>query len=151
MSPSRFAGWEPRETTSHTYTDGLLVESVTVRESEWSDIDRMLIRALLAYRADLHSCGHPLSETALPLPAGEKWVAQYTICRACDAMEKAQEKQRKADKPALDQGKHPEAARAWFVAHMTPEQIKALQQQHADRERATAERAQALARFQQQT
>ena len=53
--------------------------------------------ALAAHRADLHSCGHPLSESTEP---SAKYVAELpTRCYACDAIELKQEEYRDSPRP----------------------------------------------------
>lgn len=59
-------GWKPTETTEHEYEDGLLVRSVTTRESEWDEEQIDLLLAVDAFKADLGSHGHLMSEATNP-------------------------------------------------------------------------------------
>lgn len=55
--------------------------------------------ALGEYRADMHVCGHPLSETTDPASEG-RWTAGLPIrCHACTAIAVRQEDYREASHP----------------------------------------------------
>ena len=66
--------------TTYEYDDGVLVRSVT--EPEWSELDRGLVLALLAERAETcPMCGHLMSECRDPKTAGS-WTVTEVICEA---------------------------------------------------------------------
>ena len=112
MSPRRYAGWEPA-VTYHYDEDGRL--DTTVSEPEWDDFDVALIDELRNWQAGLYSCGHHQSQSA----AGLVHQPGYTVCKSCEALQKAQEKQKGLDKAELDQGRNPDFARRWFVRVMS--------------------------------
>jgi hypothetical protein len=60
------------------HEDGVLVGSVTIRESEWDDDQRALMLAHLELEADIGPHGQPMSEATSPLanPSDPKraWV-----------------------------------------------------------------------------
>lgn len=66
--------------------------------------------ALALYRADLHSCGHPLSETTAPDAEGRYKVGPPYRCHACTALELAQKAHGEAVKKA---GGNPSDALIW--------------------------------------
>lgn len=117
MSPRRYAGWEPR-TTYHYSEDGRV--EWTEPEPEWDEWDTALVDELLNWQAGLHTCGHHETDTA---DRGNLYVAGYTICRACEALQRAQEKQSETDKPARKAGRNPDYPRRWRVRRTTAEQV----------------------------
>ena len=54
------------------------------------------------WKADLHSCGHHLSETLTAKP--DAYAIVTHVCKACAAREKQQFDESKADKKAIDEG-----------------------------------------------
>ena len=112
MSPRRFAGWEPA--TLYQYDDdGRIVR--TTPEPEWDDFDVALVDALRNWEAGLFSCGHHRSESDPELVH----EVGYRVCRVCDALQEAQEKQKGSDKAELDAGRNPDFPRRWWAAPMT--------------------------------
>jgi hypothetical protein len=74
-----FRGAQLTTETTYQYEDGLLVRSWAVTEPEWTDLDRGLVLALLAERAEICSmCGHPMSVCRDPSTAGTWKVIQET-------------------------------------------------------------------------
>lgn len=73
-----------------------MVRYVATTEPEWDEYHWEMMRAFQDYEGQLHTCGHPLSESTSLLadpdnPDGE-WVytAQLPIrCHACTALEQA--------------------------------------------------------------
>jgi hypothetical protein len=55
--------------------------------------------ALAEYRDDLHSCGHPLSDTTDPSAEGRYTAPLPIRCHACDAIEIKQEEYKEATRP----------------------------------------------------
>ena len=69
------------ETTFEYDDDGMLLSSVSVAESVWTDQDRGLLLALLAERRDTCSeCGHPMSQCRDPKTAGT-WRVVEGVCQ----------------------------------------------------------------------
>lgn len=78
MPYSEFKGAETE--TVHEYEDGRLVRSVT--EPRWTEMDRGLVLALLADRAETCSqCDHPMSMCRDPKSAGQ-WQVLQDVCQA---------------------------------------------------------------------
>lgn len=109
VSPRRYAGWEP--VTRYSY-DAAGRVAHTRPEPEWDEWDQALVDAWLNWQAGLHTCGHHESETADP---GVAFVASFTECRACAALQAAQESRAKVDEPALKAGRNPDYPRRWRV------------------------------------
>ena len=81
MPTSEFQGAQAVTETTHEYEDGLLVRSVAVTESRWTDTDRGLALALLAERkGTCTSCGHPMSVCRDPATAGS-WTVVQDVCQ----------------------------------------------------------------------
>ncbi len=60
--------------------DGLLIRSMTTADPDWSDVDRGLVLALLAERAETCvSCGHPVSECRDFATRGQ-WTVVEQVC-----------------------------------------------------------------------
>lgn len=99
----------------HYDDDGRL--TYTVAEPEWDEYERALVDAYLDWKADLHSCGHPLTETLME--AGKppaRYQAGFTVCAACVALSNAQRAQEKKDAPVeKGGGVIAHAARLWQV------------------------------------
>jgi len=77
---TEFRGGQAVSETSYEYEDGVLVRSVTVSEPRWTDLDRGLLLALLAERADKCSeCSHPMSLCRDPKRIGD-WEVVQDIC-----------------------------------------------------------------------
>lgn len=120
ISPRRLAGWEPRIHTRTTYVydeAGRISETnaTTTTEAEYDEIDLAMIDALLDWRADLHSCGRPLSESLHDPTRPGRDQAQYVVgtqtCRACQALDKRQAERHKDDKALIEAGRNPDAWR----------------------------------------
>lgn len=109
VSPRRYAGWEPR--TRYSYDDQGRI-SHTEPEPEWDEWDTALVDELLNWQAGVHTCGHHESEQP---DADHLYVASWTACKACAALQAAQEKQSKEDEPARKQGRNPDYPRRWRV------------------------------------
>lgn len=107
-SPSRFLG-RPVRTDYVLDEHGRVIGSVT--EPDWTDDDRDLALALLAYEASLcHGCGHPLAETTRP-EAEEAYVAEAMRCHRCTAAEQEAESYRDNPQPgSLRYTAHPRPA-----------------------------------------
>jgi hypothetical protein len=65
-----------------------MVRSVTTRESEWTDQDRIEALALFEYEASLCpcGCGHLYDETTSNWETGPEFVVTRKACRARAAM-----------------------------------------------------------------
>lgn len=76
----RFLGWEPAEVTTFEYDgSGRLVRAVTVREPEYSDLDRRwLAKSFEDEKTPRGSHGVPISEATDPQYRG-KWVVPAPV------------------------------------------------------------------------
>ena len=64
LAPRQLWGWTPETVTEYEYdADGRLVRSIQRTESAWDEDQYGLVAASADIESDLHSCGHPLSET----------------------------------------------------------------------------------------
>lgn len=103
MSLRRFCGWEPAEYTEHHPAHGdVPARSVTRREVEWDDAQRLWMLALSHYEASLcRKCGHDLHDTMDPdtnggMAATRTWVADEPAeCLCCVVL--AKKEHEKAD------------------------------------------------------
>lgn len=99
--------------TQYEYDDsGLLVRSVTSRESRWTEQDRAEVLALADYRDGLCpcGCGHQMAETLSHEEKGPQFIADRVVCRARLQLIEAQIAAEDPDKP------NPyAAARLWRV------------------------------------
>lgn len=130
MSPRRYAGWEP--VTHWHYTDGRVTH--TTVDPEWDEWDQALIDALLNWQAGVHRCGHHETEQADP---DTVFVAGYSVCKACEALQQAQRRQAEQDKPRIKDGQNPDYSRRWSIFRKSR---AALEQAAAERvERKTAQ------------
>ena len=109
MSPRRYAGWEPR--TSYLYDNTGRITH-TQPEAEWNELDHALIDELANWQSGVHSCGHNEDEQHDP---DAVFVAGYSVCKACEALQAAQEKQAKIDAPERKKGRNPDFPRRWTV------------------------------------
>ena len=109
VSPRRYAGWEPR--TRYVY-DAQGRVAWTEPEPEWDEWDQALLDAWLDWQAGVHTCGHHESEQLNP---DAEFVASFTTCKACVALQRKQESQATADKPELKKGRNPDYPRRWRV------------------------------------
>src|SRR5215207_8146442 len=92
ISPRRFEGWEPKQTTRYRYDDeGRLRETVTTREPEFDAEDRQILIA--AMDADAATChrGHAIPQNlklaAKDQPVGyrpPRYVGKTLICLQCE-------------------------------------------------------------------
>lgn len=91
VSPRRFVGWEPCQTTTYEYDlAGRLIRSVTTVEAEWDDEQRELVFALQAYEADLcPGCRQPLNETTRTENEGRYIPGPAIRCHRCTAADQA--------------------------------------------------------------
>lgn len=91
---------------------------MTTREPEWDEIDRALVDVYLNWKADLHVCGRPLTES-LHDPASSQPDPNYQVgtetCRACMALDKHHADQAKLDEPLRQQGRNPDSWRMTTV------------------------------------
>lgn len=88
VSPSRLLGAEQRETTSYLYDEaGRLVSSTTIRDPDWSDLDRGWVLALIEEQADTCTgCGQPNELCRDPATRGQ-WGVAKTTCWSCLVVE----------------------------------------------------------------
>lgn len=91
-------------------------------EPEWDAWDTALVDALQEWNAGLHSCGHHQSEQDDPETV---FVAGFTVCRACEALQAAQKKQHAADAPAIKDGHNPDYPRRWRLRRTTKAEYRA--------------------------
>ena len=93
-------GWEPAEVTTHEYDGDRLVRSVTVRESEWSREQVVLLLAWQRAQDELGPHGFPMSEATDPANQGafEGYVVTDYVERA-KAMAKAKLRKDYPDDP----------------------------------------------------
>lgn len=68
-------------------------------EPEWDDEQQGWMIALGVYRADLHTCGHPLSETTDPANENAYTADLPTRCHACTALDVKQQEYKDAQHP----------------------------------------------------
>lgn len=141
MSPRRYAGWEPR--TRYTYDPAGRV-SHTTPEPEWSEFDQVLIDELLNWQAGVHNCGHHESEQLDPETV---FVGGYTICKACEALQRAQEEQAQLDKPARQAGRNPDYPRWWRVWRRTRTELQRRAVERAGRKSPQQMMNEALAKL----
>jgi hypothetical protein len=66
VAPRRLNGWEPTSTTKYFYEEGLLVRSVTTRESEFDEEQRDLLLAGAEFEASIGSNGFLRADTENP-------------------------------------------------------------------------------------
>ena len=110
VSPRRYAGGEPA-TIYHYDEQGRLTH--TQPEPEWDEWDQALVDELALWQTGIHqACGH--HETALADPDVIP-VAGYSVCKACQALQAAQQQQARTDKPAREAGKNPDYPRRWSI------------------------------------
>ncbi len=96
VSPSRFLG-RPVRTDYVLDEHGRVIGSVT--DPDWTDDDRDLALALLAYEASLcGGCGHPLAETTRP-EAEDTYQGDLIRCHRCTAAEQVAEQYRGNPQP----------------------------------------------------
>jgi hypothetical protein len=98
----RFSGWEPREFTEVVeWSDkGFPARSITRREVEWDDGQRLWMLALAYYEASLcRKCGHSLNDTLNPNTdpdnpyADRQWIAEVPEqCFCCKVLAKSEKK-----------------------------------------------------------
>lgn len=95
-------------------------ELLTTREPEWDEVDRILLDAYLNWKADLHTCGRPLSES-LHDPDSDEPDPDYQVgvetCRACMALDRHHVEQSKSDKKLRDAGRNPDS---WRMTTVVP-------------------------------
>lgn len=103
---------------------------MTTREPEFDDIDRSMFDAWLDYRADLHTCGQPLSES---LKDPDKPDPDYQVaveeCRACKAYAAFRAEHAEADEALRAKGMDPGSYRIHTVmpmAEVPPEAQEAI-------------------------
>ncbi len=119
MSPRRYGGWEPA--TVYHYDDAGRITHTTT-EPEWDTLDQALIDELLNWQAGVHKCGHHETENT---NRDLVHVASFTVCKACQALQRAQDQQAQLDKPAIKAGRNPDYARRWVVQAMSRAQAAA--------------------------
>jgi hypothetical protein len=112
---------------------------ITTREPEWDEVDRAMVDVYLDHRADLHTCGRPLSESLKDTdkPDPDYQVVQE-ICLACMAYDKYQAEQTKADEPLREQGRHPDSYRVHTMRPLIELPLKVQRAILADRNRSNA-------------
>lgn len=105
MSLRRFHGWEPR---TFTVQDGR--RTITVTEPEFDAWEQAVQVAYDDYQAGLCSdCGQPLSESLRDHEAEHHptYLAGFTECRSCEALESAALMQARTDREQAQQaGEH---------------------------------------------
>lgn len=80
--------------------------------------------ALDRWNAGVHACGHHESEQDDPETV---FVAGYSVCRACEALQEAQKQQRVTDAPAIKAGENPDYPRWWRLRRTTRAEYRAEQ------------------------
>lgn len=106
VSVRRFLGWEPGEVTTFEYDDdGRLLRAVTVRESEFSDLDRKwLLDSWAAEQAPRGSHGWLMSEATDPANQGRFFVGPPTVDFAAKVEIEAREEAEKVWKGKIPLG-----------------------------------------------
>lgn len=87
---------------------------VASSEPEWDEIDRAMFDAYLDWRADLHTCGRPLSESLYDPDSDDPdpdYKVGVEICRACRALDKDHADRAKDDAALREAGRTPESWR----------------------------------------
>lgn len=125
-------GWTPR--TVYHYDDQNRV-AYTQPESEWADpYEAAILDAYRDWRANLHTCGHPLTEVlqgADDLLDEDDFVGGYQVCLACMALERDRSQTAKGDEGERERGRNPESWRLWRVDRRPDaESIFAAQHRH---------------------
>ncbi|TDT31097.1 hypothetical protein [Naumannella halotolerans] len=103
-----------------------MVESVAETETMWTPQAILLMDEWNNYKAEVHLCGHHLSETLHRVDGkGQKWGGVFDVCDACAAVEVEQQKWAEKDEKARKNKQYPTpGARVWRA--MTYEQIREL-------------------------
>lgn len=85
ISPGRYLGDEPTTIVRYHYDDqGRVSHTVQTRAPEWDDHNRAVVSAYLDYKAELHTCGRPLSESLhLEGKPDPDYVVGELVCTAC--------------------------------------------------------------------
>lgn len=106
VSVRRFLGWEPGEVTSFEYDDdGRVVRAITVREPEFSDMDRKwLMDSWLADQTPRGSHGWPIAEATDPANQGKFFVGPPAVDFAAKAEIEAHEEAEKIYKGKIPLG-----------------------------------------------
>lgn len=106
ISVRKYLGWEPGEVTSFEYDDdGRLLRAITVREPEFSDIDRKwLMDSWEAEQAPRGSHGWLMSEATDPANQGKFFVGPPTLDFAAKAEIEAREDAEKIYKDKIPMG-----------------------------------------------
>jgi YD repeat-containing protein len=91
VSPRRFLGWEPGQTTVYEYDDlGRVARATTTTEPEWDSEQRRAVLDLLALEAGQCPGGkHQLSETTLPENEDAYVAGPAVRCHYCTASDRA--------------------------------------------------------------
>ncbi len=99
-------GWEPAEVTTYEYDDdGRLIQSITVREPEFSHLDRAwLADSLKQEQAPRGSHGWLMSEATDPANQGKFFVGPPTVDFAARAEIEAREEAEKVYKGKIPLG-----------------------------------------------
>jgi hypothetical protein len=118
-----------------------------VSEPEWDEFDNALVDEWEDWRAGVHSCGHHESEQTDP---DAVFVAGYTVCAACQALQAAQEKQATTDKPQREKGRNPDFPRRWQVNRRSRTQLARKVAEAATRKSPQQLMDEAVARLDQQ-
>ncbi len=121
--------------------------SRTVPEPEWDEFDNALVDAWENWQAGVHSCGHHESEQLDP---DALFVAGYTVCAACQALQAAQEKQSTVDKPERKKGRNPDFPRRWQVNRRSRAEAQQAAVDRATRKTPQQRMDEAVARLDQQ-
>lgn len=132
-------GWTPRTIHHYEIVDDDLGRrerlAFTQDESEWADpYQRAILDTYLNWRANLHHCGRPLTESLLgarPDIDEFSYAAGYQVCYACMALHQRQVEVNKEDKPQHERGWSPNAWRSWRV-DLIPEAKDIYRAQHSD-------------------
>lgn len=103
---------------------------ITTREPEYDDTDRAMFDAYHDIKADVHTCGRPLSESLKdPDVPDPDYQVSVEVCRACMAYDKFRAEHAKSDDDLRTQGRHPETYRIHTVlplADLPPEARDAI-------------------------
>lgn len=87
-------------------------------QPEWDEWDQALVDEWLNWQAGVHTCGH--HEDA----QGAAYTASFTVCKACQALQLAQEQQSKQDEPARKAGQNPDYSRRWRIDLLSREELE---------------------------
>jgi hypothetical protein len=93
ISPKRFGGWEPTETTRYVRDrHGKVIKTITTHEVEWDSDQQSLMLALAEYRLQFcPDCGGELDETMKPENEFAYTAIGPWLCWGCQAVGRARD------------------------------------------------------------